>query len=323
MTTNLRTSTIVMCLILTQYAPAQAETSVVASIKPVHSLVAGVMAGVGSPHLIVNGPSSPHSYAMRPSDASALERASLVFWIGENLETFFKGPLNGLARNAVVVTLLDAPGIKTLPQRSGADRNAHDESHENQDISETRGDDEGVHSGKRNLPHNIDLHVWLDPLNAKAMVSAIVKALSQADPTNAVQYAANGNGLVARLDKLARDIAQDLEPVKQRAFVNFHDSFRYFNERFGLNALGAVTLHPEILPGAERLAKIRKHIRKYAVSCVFAEPQFSPKLVKVVVEGTAAKTSTLDPLGADLPKGSELYFELMSRNAKALKECLT
>ncbi len=92
--------------LLFAYGAAAAEApSVVASIKPVHSLVAGVMAGVGEPDLIVEGAASPHSYSLKPSDAGELQNARLVFWIGPSFEAFLTTPLETLANGASVVTL--------------------------------------------------------------------------------------------------------------------------------------------------------------------------------------------------------------------------
>ena len=87
---------------------ASAEVNVVASIKPVHSLVASVMQGVGQPGLIVEGAGSPHTYALKPSQAQMLERANVVFWVGHELEAFLEKPLETIAANATSVELLDA-----------------------------------------------------------------------------------------------------------------------------------------------------------------------------------------------------------------------
>ena len=99
---------------------------VVASIKPVHSLVSAVMAGVGEPHLIIRGHSSPHTFTMRPSDAAALEDADVVFMIGDTMETALAGPVEVLAGNARVVRLADAPGLVRRPLREGGAFEEHD-----------------------------------------------------------------------------------------------------------------------------------------------------------------------------------------------------
>ena len=284
------------------------EVTVVASIEPVHSLVAAAMQGAGTPHLIVQGGSSPHAYSLKPSDAAALQEAAVVVWVGEGLEAFLEPAIETLSDEARVVELAEAPGLTTLPYREGGTWDAHDDEHESEEHEHGHDD--------------IDMHLWLDPENAKAMVNAVAAALIEADPDNSGIYTANARIMAYRLDQLIEETEYDLAPVKDVPFVVFHDAFQYFDTRFGLNNVGSITVNPEQQPGAQRLQQIRARIADLGARCVFAEPQFEPRLVQVAVEGTEARTGTLDPLGADLPDGPELYFELMRRNAAALKACL-
>ena len=296
--------------------PAAAEVAVVASIKPVHALTAAVMQGAGTPHLIVQGGASPHSMSLKPSDARALQEAGVVVWVGEGLEAFLVSPLQSLAGKARVVELSEAAGLTRLPYRAGgawADHDDHDEEHE-----EHAHEDEHEHAHEE----GIDMHLWLDPANAKAMVAAIAEALIAADPDNSGIYTANARIMEHRLDQLAQEIAHDLGPVKDVPFVVFHDAFQYLDTAFGLNNVGSITVNPEQPPGAARLSEIHGKIAELQARCVFAEPQFEPRLVQVVIEGTAAKTATLDPLGAAIPDGPDLYFTMMRENAASLKACL-
>lgn len=316
-----------MVLTLSVGNAANASSDVVVSIKPIHSLVAGVMDGVGKPHLIVSGGSSPHTYALKPSDAKALEKAKVVFWVGEILEKFLEHPLETLAGNANVIELSDAPGLVKHAFREGGpwenhehEDDAHDK-HEHDKHAHDKGDHDR-HAGEKHDHDEFDLHLWLDPLNAKAMVNEIVSALVKADAENATIYEANGRKLAVRLDALIASAKARFAPIRQRPFVVFHDAYQYLEKRFGLNAVGSITVSPEVKPGARRIAEMQKKIRKLGAVCVFSEPQFEPRLVRVVTEGTKTKTGTLDPVGADLPDGPDLYFSLMDRNVKALTDCL-
>lgn len=299
-----------------------AATEVVTSIKPVHALVAGVMQGIGTPHLIVRGGGSPHSFALRPSDARALAGAGLVFWIGPGLESFLAAPIEKLAQDARVVGLASVPGLRHLPAREGGawERHHHDDHDDHDGHSDGQADHDG--HDRRAGAGDGDPHLWLDPQNARAMVAAIATALQAADPAHAAGYAANAAALDARLASLMAAMAQDLAPVRDRPFVQFHDAFQYLEARFGLNAVGSVTVSPDRRPGAERLAALRARIRETGAVCIFAEPQFPPDLIAVVIEGSAVRTGVLDPLGADLADGPELYFALMQGNADALRRCL-
>lgn len=286
---------------------AAEPVAVVTSIKPVHSLVAAAMQGTGTPHLIVEGGASPHSYSLKPSDAAALERAKVVVWVGEGLETFLASSIATLAKDAEVVELAEIPGLKRLPYRAGGAWDAHDD---------------GEHDAAQGDHGEIDMHLWLDPDNAKAIVAAVAEALTRADPDNSGIYLANTKIMSYRLDQLVQEVEYDLAPVKDAPFVVFHDAFQYFDTRFALNNVGSVTVDPDRQPGAARLKQIRAKIAELGARCVFAEPQFEPRLLDVITEGTEAKVGLLDPLGADIPDGPELYFELLRRNAAALKDCL-
>jgi zinc transport system substrate-binding protein len=319
------------------------DLKVVTSIKPVHSLTAAVMEGAGQPQLIVKGGASPHSTSLRPSEAAALEQADVVIWIGEGLETFLTSPLEALAKNAKVVELGEAPGLTRLPYRAGGawdgheheehgheahgheehahEEHAHDE-HGHQEHAAQADHEDAKHHEEEHHHGGIDQHFWLDPLNATAMVEAIAAALIEADPENSDLYADNAQRLAMRIESLTAEISAQLAPVKEVPFVVFHDAYQYLDRRFGLANVGSVTVDPEQQPGAQRLKEIQAKIGELNARCVFAEPQFEPKLIAVVIEGTAAKTGTLDPIGADIPDGPELYFELLRSNAAALKACL-
>ncbi len=305
-------------------AAAAAEITVVASIKPVHSLTAAVMQGAGTPHLIVQGGASPHSHALRPSDAAALQRADVVVWVGEGLESFLAASLDALARDARVVELAAAPGLTRLGLREGGAWDGHQDGHEDghDEAPAKAGHDEDKAHGQDHGRDGIDQHFWLDPLNARAMVEAIAAALITADPENADLYAGNAQRVSRDLAQLGEEIARELAPVKEVPFVVFHDAFQYFDARFDLANVGSVTVNPEQKPGAARLREIRAKIAELGARCVFAEPQFEPRLVDVVIEGSAARRGMLDPIGADLEDGPGLYFALMRANARALRDCL-
>jgi zinc transport system substrate-binding protein len=334
-------------LLLATPAAAQDEApQVVATIKPVHSLVASVMEGVGTPHLLVQGGGSPHAYALKPSDARLLEDAELVFWVGEDLESFLEKPLETLAGDATAIALSEAPGLQLQNVRGDAaweahdhagldqDKDEHEHEHEGDDHDDAGGEHEraghehghaedAAHAEGHGHGEGHELHVWLDPVNAKAMVDEIARALAEADPQNAERYRANQQTVMARLDALTARMEETLAPVRDRPFVVFHDAYRYLEERFGLNAVGSITVSPEAAPSAQRVREIRQRIAALDAACVFSEPQFEPRLLPVVTEGTQARTGVLDPLGADIPDGPDLYFTMMERNAEALASCLS
>jgi zinc transport system substrate-binding protein len=283
---------------------------VVVSIKPVHSLVAAVMEGVADPALLLAGAGSPHTYALRPSDAQALQEADVVFWIGENLEGFLARPLQALARDARLVALHEAEGVRLLGARESGEWQAY--AHNQPDHADAH---EHAHEGA-------DMHIWLDPGNVQAMVRTIARTLSEIDPRNKERYAANASLLHERLTQLDMALQERLTPVKDGPYIVFHDAYQYFENRYNLNAVGALTIMPESWPGARRLYEMRAKVIDAGAQCVFSEPQFEPALVETLVAGTGARTGVLDPLGATLTAGPEAYFDLMNQLAEALRGCL-
>ena len=323
---------------------AKADVNVVTSLKPIHSLVSAVMEGVGEPTLIVEGAGSPHAYALKPSQAQSLESADVVFWVGDELEAFLEKPLQTIAANAKSVALIDAHDLIKLKFRDGGafDDHGHEEKghddhgHEKKAKADhdDHGHDDHGHEKKAKAGHDdhghddhghegFDPHIWLDPINAKALVHEIEEVLSEKDPTHAAQYEANAKALESKLDRLVADVSTELKPLHDKGFIVFHDAYQYFEKRFDIKASGSITISPEILPGAERVSEIQGKIKQLGVTCVFAEPQFEPKLVSTVIEGTKAKSGVIDPLGAALEKGPDQYFQLIRNMATSIKKCLT
>lgn len=274
---------------------------VIASIKPVHSLVAGVMAGVGTPKLLVAGAASEHDYALRPSQAKALSRADLVFWVGPQLETFLIRPLASLAPSAGQIALSSSAGMRLLPFR-------------NADTLQAPSDAPG---------NPQDMHIWLDPDNAAAMVRAIAAQLQTRDPANAAAYVKNAAALEVRLLASKNLIRARLTATPPPPYMVFHDAYQYFEARFGLRPIAIISLDPERPPGAGRIQALRKLMVDGNVVCVFAEPQFEPRLVHTLIEGSPARAAVLDPLGAGLAEGADMYFALLDQMVNALTGCKT
>ena len=390
-------------LALPGVAAAGAVPEVVVSIKPIHSLVAGVMGEAGEPRLIVHGAASPHTYQMRPSEAAALHAADLVVWVGEDLELFLSDPIADLGSGAEILTLHQVPGIRLLPNRSGGvwgashdhgheDDHAagHDEEHEDDHAAGHDGDHEDDHAAGHDGEHEddhaaghdgeheddhaaghdgeheddhaaghdeeheddhaaghdgeheddhaaghdeeheddhahgeIDMHIWFDPHNARRIVDVVAASLARLDPERAATYRRNAAAMGERITALEKSLQVQLAPVRSRAFVVFHDAYQYLERAFGLRgAAGAVTLGPDRLPGAKRLASLRRVLVEREVRCLFIEPQFEPRLALALVDATEVRIGTLDPLGADLAAGPDAWFDLLRRMGDSLAGCL-
>ena len=304
---------------------AHADVNVIASIKPVHSLVAAVMQGAGEPSLIIEGAGSPHTYSLKPSQAAALQNADLIFWIGEDLEAFLEKPISTIG-SGKSVELIHSHGLETLGFREGGAfaKHGHGDEHAEEDHGHEEDHAEGdEHEDDHHHDGDVDMHAWLDPMNAKAMAHEITEALAEADPDNAALYEKNAAALAERLDTLTTELSTELDPVKNKGFIVFHDGYQYFEHRFGLSAAGSITVSPDVMPGADRIREIQARIGELGATCVFAEPQFEPRLITVATEGSDARGGTLDPLGADIEAGPDLYFTLMRNMAASFSSCLS
>jgi zinc transport system substrate-binding protein len=300
---SLAAAAIMLLALVTPALPGDAPR-VVASIKPVHALAAAVMAGMSTPKLLVRGGQSPHTYALKPSDARALAQARLLFWVGPSIESFLIRPVAALDPSVHVVTLIEEPRLRRYRVRSP-------------DQSQSVPLD-----GKPMAAGAIDGHIWLDPQNAIVIVTRMREELATTDPAHADDYAKNAAVAVARLQALDRALEARLSPLREKPFVVFHDAYQYFEQRYGLKSVGALAINPELQPGLRRLSTLRQRLVEESAVCAFAEPQFEPKLMSALTEGTAVRHGTLDPEGAALAPGADFYFTLLGDLASALEGCL-
>ena len=317
---------------LTFFTSANAEVKVVASIKPIHSLASYLMDGIGKPDLIVDGYASPHGFAMKPSHAKMLQEADIIFWVGEDLENFLVKPLSSIAKKAEKIELMEIKGLEILKFRErnifddhDHDEHGHDDHGKKEDDHDDHGKKEDDHDDHGHDDHEghahgeFDPHIWLDPVNAKVILKEMAEHLIENDEKNSATYKKNLAKALKDIDKLIKDTKSELS--KSVASIVFHDAYQYFEERFNVNILGAFTVNTDVMPGAEQLAEIREIIEHDKVACVFSEPQFNPDIIKAVAKDMDIKTGVVDPLGATLNPGKDLYFDLIKNMSASFKNC--
>jgi len=278
---------------------------VIVSIAPIHSLVTGIMAGVSEPELLIKASYDPHSYILKPSQMSALQHADIIIWIGETVESYLAKTLLAVGTGSRIIKLTVLPHIRQLPARKGGLWTTHEDEH--------------GHAGHE----NIDGHIWLDIDNASEITRTLVVALSELDPLHQSVYQHNGQQILQRLDALDQEIHTTLAPVKTRPYMVLHDAFQYFEARYQLNAVGAISVDPERRPGARRLSEIRHRIEANQIVCLFSQPQFNNEIVRMLIKDTRVKSASQDNLGGEFPPGPELYFDMMRQLAKNLNACLS
>jgi zinc transport system substrate-binding protein len=278
---------------------ASAMTPRVATdIGPVYSLAARVMDGIGVPDLIIRHGASPHAYSLRPSEAAALEKADLVFWVSEGLTPWLKSRLEILASKARVVELMKADGAIELPYREGATFASHDD-------------------------HNvIDPHGWLDPENGKAWLSVMASELSKIDPSNTDLYFQNAAAGTLEISEAVARINKTLISVRGVRFIVFHDAYQYFERRFGISASGSILVGDALAPNPARIVAIRGQVAELGIGCVFSEPQFNSTLVASVFQDAEVSTAVIDSQGIELALGIALYPQVLEGIAKEIVSCM-
>ena len=319
---------------ITFITSVNADVKVVASIKPIHSLASYLMDGVGKPDLIVDGYASPHGFAMKPSHAKMLQEADLIFWVGEDIEAFLEKPLKSIGKKAEKIELMEIKKLTKLKFRErnifgdhgdhGHDEHAKKDDHDDHDHDEHAKKDDhdnhDDHDGHEGHHHGeFDPHIWLDPMNAKVILNEMAEHLIENDAKNASKYKSNLKKALKDIDKLVSNVSSELN--QSIASIVFHDAYQYFEKRFDVNILGAFTVNTDVMPGAEQLAEIREIIEHDKVACVFSEPQFNPDIIKAVARDMNIKTGVVDPLGATLDPGKDLYFDLITNMSKSFKGC--
>lgn len=307
----MRYSLFFLAIVFSSVSVRAAEPQVVATIKPLHSLVAAVMQDTGDqPLLLVDSKASPHTFSLKPSQVKALHNAKVIFYISDDFELFLSKTLSTLPKSVARVPMGTLAGITKYEVRTGAGFTPHDhDDHEEKDETTK-------HRASR------DMHIWLLSKNVQPMVMEIARVLAMNFPEHKSAYFNNARRFNMRLPKMQDDIESRLMSVRNKPFIVFHDATQYFEKDYGLKAAGSIMLHADQPPGAKHISEIRERIKNENIQCVFREPSFDAKVVENLVEGTGAKVGVIDPEGALLDPGPELYFQMMENITKAFEDCL-
>ncbi len=286
----------------------------VVTIKPLHALVAQVMAGVGSPELLVKGAASPHSYALKPSEARALNNADLLFRMSETVEAFMVKVAKSLPQRVELVTLQDAPGMKLLALRTGATFEPH---------AHGKGRSMAISHAK---PAARARPSTATPGSTPTMPRSWWIASGRRSPRDIQSTPPRSRPMPRRSRQGSMrwrpSSRRDLGPIADKPYIVFHDAFQYLERRFGLNVVGSISINPDVPPSAKRLTELAPQDPVSGRGVRVRRAGFRPRLVDNLIEGTSARTGTLDAEGGSLDPGPDLYFTLMRKLAGALKGCL-
>jgi zinc transport system substrate-binding protein len=280
-----------------------------------------VMGDIGEPELLISSASNPHDFALRPSDASRLSSADLIFYTSSTLTPWLSKTLQSLAQNTPAVELISTTDTVLLTLRddhlfSHKEHDEHNKSGENGEHREHREHRE--HSGQV-----YDPHAWLDPANAILWLGHIAEQLTRVDSVNATIYQENADLAKHNIQTMMEEIKKELNGLHTVPYIVFHDSYQYFETRFNLQPKASISLGDGTQPGISQIRKLQAVLKSSQARCVFSEPQYSDRLVNTVVSGMDIRTTRLDPLGFNLETGEELYISLIKNLSSSLSDCLS
>ncbi len=288
-----RLTSILLLLLLGIATPSLAKEGfqVVVSIKPIHSLVAGLMEGTTTPLLLVDGTQSPYDFRLNDTQQEALASADLVIWVGPELEPNLAAPLKALGSDKEVIELLAHKLLKILPAR-------HDDSQR-------------------------DPFFWLDDRNIIMLVNDLTRILTGRDPEHSHIYTRNRRHMMARLTRIDRELEYGYRGMKASLGVQYYDTLRYFEQAYALKILNRVTPSPLYPVTATAMLRVRQRIVDGEAACLFTEAGMSDdNNILLLTQGTKVNVGVLDSLGSRITAGPDLYFELMRHNTKIIKQCL-
>lgn len=281
---------------------AAEKLKVLTSFLPIYCFVANVAGDAADVENFLPQGSGPHDYQFTPKDVRKLGEADLIFVNGLGIESWLNKAIeaSGSKKKGKVVELAATLKKELIASEHGISLG---------------GKEDHDHS------HGPNPHTWLDPQLAIVCVKNAEAALSKADPKNATKYAANAQAYIAKLQKLDADLEASLKPVQNVAFVTFHSAFPYFVKRYNLKLVGVVEAVPDVQPSPRYLKKLLDVIRDNKAKAIFAEPQFSKKIVERIAADANVALGTLDTLETGDLKPTT-YEEGMRRNAETLVKLL-
>ncbi len=271
-------------------ALAAPDFKVIVTIKPVHSIVTGLMKDIGAPELLIDDTKTPFDFALDAKQQQQLSNASMIIWVGPELEKTLQSPLSKLPENVRVVELLARADLKILPSR--------------------------YHPDQR------DPFFWMDDRNVIIMLDLLTELLIEADPARSHVYERNRRRLLIPLKRLDREYEYGYRGLQSGVGVQYYESLRYFEQAYALKVADLVAGTPwdKISPSA--LLRVRGQLQSKMANCLFLDKSMPADNADFITTGLNVNTGWLDVLGRDLAAGEDLYIKLMNYNTDVIKQCL-
>ncbi|WFW29765.1 MAG: zinc ABC transporter substrate-binding protein [Wolbachia endosymbiont of Menacanthus eurysternus] len=289
----LLTSFLLLLFITLYHSTAfSSNLKIIATIKPIHSLVASVTDGVLKPLLIAHTTTSIHDHILKPSDVSNLESSDIIFYIDDNLETFVK---TFAKNNKKLVQLSKAVNLLSVRPHLFSKHIIH-------------------------IQDEKDMYIWLSPENAKHMILFISTTLSDIDKENSYKYKQNAIKTIKRIEQETEKILKELNNFKNKKYIVIHDTYQYYEKYFHLNHPSALlSIEEDAYIGMKSLMKLRKIIKEEDIKCIFTSLQEDKIKSKSLPNN--AKVIILDPIGLNINPGKDAYLNIINEITQNFKSC--
>ncbi|EGV05123.1 high-affinity zinc transporter, periplasmic component [Haemophilus pittmaniae HK 85] len=302
---------------------AISQADVLTSVKPLGFIASSIAQGVENTQVLVPPGASPHDYSLKLSDMQKIKSADLIVWVGEDIDAFLAKPIQSVDP-AKVINIAKIPGVQPLLLKAH-----HEHFHEEGEEGHQHGHNHSHEHEHGHHHHDVDenglsvnWHLWYSPQISRLIAEQIAEKLTVAYPDKKELIAKNLADFNQSLSTQSDKITAQLAPLKEKGFFVFHDAYGYFNQAYGLNQTGYFTINPLVAPGAKTLAHIKEEITEHHVNCLFAEPQFTPKVIESLAKETGAKVGRLDPIGDKVELGAGSYAAFLQATADSYAQCL-
>ena len=268
-------------------AQGSGKIKVTATIRPLHSIAAAIMEGVGAPKLLLAKSHTAHHANLRPSQAKILSQSDLILWIGPQMENFLTSSINILGKNSTIVNMMQQEEIVLLKLPNGT----------------------------------IDGHIWLSLSNTASIARIIKQALSAKDPLNAGKYASNLVLFEGKLKKLTDELDRFIDFSRRKNFLIFHDALGYLEEQFNFNTRSILQGNEELNLSAKQISAAGKLATSGKYQCLIIEPNSRATAITQIARQAGMAIGVADPIGINIKPGPNLYSMMMLNLVQAIINC--
>ena len=284
-------------LMLLSIAITWGKVKVVTSTSDLAAITREVGGNLVKVESIARGSQDPHYIEVLPSHMLKVKRADIYLKVGMELDLWADKIIGG-SRNKDLVIVDCSENIKAQEVPAGK-------------VDASMGD---IH--RFGNPH-----YWLDPLNGQVIAESIVRALSLKDPENVAKYEDNLRTFIETIRKYQESWSVKYADLKDVELIYYHNTWPYFNNRFGLQVLDFVEPKPGIMPTPNHVDHLVKLIQNKQLKVLAMEPYFSDKAPNYLVQKTDIKIVKLAPSVGALV-GADTYLEMIQYNLDALQSAL-